>query len=171
MPKTTVWHHIQKIKLSDQALAVLRSKQGGSSLRKDREWQRAKEEVKQLLNSRQKHLYISAACLYWAEGSKRRCEFINTDGQMIKLYLKVLRDHLKIPESQIQPVLRIFSNHDQKTCLRYWSEVTQIPANKFTIFINDGGTNGRGYGMCRVIVRKGGYTLKLFQAIIDELCK
>lgn len=171
MPKTTVWHHIQKIKLSDKALQILRSKQGGSSIRKEREWQRAKEEAKKLLNSPNKHLYISIACLYWAEGSKGRCEFVNTDGKMIKLYLQVLRKNFKIPENKIQAVLRIYSNHDQEACLNYWSTIAKIPKERFKIFLNDGGTHGRGSGMCRIIILKGGYTLKLFQAIIDEICK
>lgn len=132
---------------------------------------RAKEEAKILLNSPDKYLYATAASLYWAEGSRGRCELINTDGEMIKLYLKILRDYFKISEDRIQPILRIFSNHDKTVCLNYWSSITKIPKNRFTILENDGGNHGRNHGMCRIIVRKGGYTLKLFRAIISEICK
>lgn len=171
LPKTTIWHHIHKIKLPEKYKKILRSNQGGSKLKKERELVHAREEAKTLLNSPEKYLYTTVASLYWAEGSQRRCEFINTDGEMIKLYLKILRNYLKIPENKIEPVLRIFSNHKKTKCLNYWSEITKIPKNKFIIRVNDGGTNGRNYGMCRIIIRKGGYTLKLFRAIINEICE
>ena len=171
IPKTTVWHHIHNIKLSEKYRRILKSNQGGSRIKKERALQQAREEAQRLLKSLDKHLYISVACLYWAEGSKRRCEFINTDGQMIQFYLRILRRYFKVSEDRIQAVLRIFSNHDKKTCLDYWSKITGIPENKFQIFLNDGGTVGRGYGMCRIVVLKGGYTLKLFQAIIEEISK
>ena len=171
LPKSTVWHHIHKIKLSDKYKKILKSNQGGSKLRKEKDLLRAHEEAKNLLESHDKYLYTTAASLYWAEGSKGRCELVNTDGEMIKLYLKILRNNLKIPEERIEPILRIFSNHKESECLNYWSEITRIPKNRFTVLINDGGNRGRGYGMCRIIVRKGGYTLKLFKAIISEICK
>ncbi len=171
IPKSTVWHHIQGIKLQKKYILKLKANQGGSRLKKERDLIKAGVEAKMLLTSPDKYLYATAASLYWAEGSKGRCELVNTDGEMIKLYLKILRNYFKIPEERIQPILRIFSNHDKTACLNYWSNITDIPKNKFTILVNDGGTNGRSYGMCRIIVRKGGYTLKLFRAIISEICK
>ncbi len=171
LPKTTIWHHIHKIKLAEKYRKILKANQGGSRLKKERDLFRAQEEAKKLLETPDKYLYATIASLYWAEGSRARCELVNTDGEMIKLYLKILRNYLKIPEDKIEAVLRIFSNHERNECLGYWSNITGIPKNKFIIFTNDGGNRGRGHGMCRIVIRKGGYTLKLFRAIINELCK
>jgi biotin operon repressor len=171
IPKTTIWHHIQSLKILPKYSKILRERQGGSKIKKEKELLKAKEEAKQLLDTESRDLYIIAPVLYWAEGSKRRCEFVNTDGEMIKLYLKIIRGNFKISENLIQPVLRIFSNHDKNESLNYWSKITKIPETKFQIYFNDGGISGRTpYGMCRIVVRRGGYLLKLFKAIINQLC-
>lgn len=172
MPKTSVWHHIHKIKLSKKYILQLKANQGGSKLRKERDMIKAEKEARYLINNSNRLAYTALAALYWAEGSKRRCEFVNTGGEMIRLYLKIIRDYLKIPEFQIQPVLRIYSNHNINSSLEFWSEITKIPKEKFKIFLNDGGTNGRTpYGMCRIIILKGGYLLKLFKSLANELCE
>ncbi|MBI2063920.1 MAG: hypothetical protein HYT65_02920 [Candidatus Yanofskybacteria bacterium] len=172
IPKTTIWHHIQGLKILPKYTKILRARQGGSRIKKERDMLRAEKEANQLLNAKDRDLYIIAPVLYWAEGSKRRCEFVNTDGEMIKLYLKIIRNNFKISENLIQPVLRIFSNHDKNISLNYWSKITKIPKAKFQIYLNDGGTSGRTpYGMCRIVVRRGGYLLKLFRAIIKQICE
>ena len=172
IPKTTIWHHIQGIKLSKKYILKLKANQGGSRLKKERDTIRAQEEAKILLSGANGMIYATLSALYWAEGSKRRCELVNTDDRMIRLYLKIIREHLKVPESQIQPVLRIFSNHNTKDSLKFWSKTTKIPRKKFKVFLNDGGTSGRTpYGMCRIVILKGGYQLKLFKALATELCK
>jgi hypothetical protein len=171
IPKTTIWHHIQNIKLPAEKMRHLRNAGGESSrFRKEQALAKADKEAKELLNSSDKYLYGIAASLYWAEGSKGRCELVNTDGEMIRLYLRVLRELLRISEDRIEPVLRIFSNHNKAQCLNYWSDITEIPKTRFTILVNDGGTSGRNYGMCRIIIKKGGYVLKLFKAMIKEIC-
>lgn len=172
IPKTSIWHHIHNIKLSKKSLLKIKANQGGSRLKREKEILKAREEAKRLIDSRNGIIYAVIAMLYWAEGSKRRCEFVNTDGEMIRLYLKIIRNYLKIPDNRIQPVLRIFTNHDKNKSLRYWSMITGMPKKRFKISLNDGGTSGRTpYGMCRVIVLKGGYPLKLFKALAVELCQ
>ncbi len=172
MPKTTVWHHIHNIKLPKKYILQLKANQGGSRLRKERDIIRAENEAKLLLRGKAHMAYAVISTLYWAEGSKKRCEFVNTDGEMIKLYLKIVRKYLRIPGTRIQPVLRIFSNHNADKSLRFWSQTTKIPKDRFKILLNDGGTSGRTpYGMCRIIILRGGYLLKLFKALSVELCR
>ena len=171
LPKTTVWHHVHDVQILPEYTAVWRSKIGGGRKRKERAVERARQEAKRLLEGEDAILYGTIASLYWAEGSKGRCELVNTDGEMIRLYLKIIREHLAIPEERIQPVLRIFANHDQKESLKFWAQVTGIPEHRFKIYFNDGGTSGRTpYGMCRIVVLKGGHLLKLFRALSIELC-
>jgi len=170
IPKTTVWHHIHTVRILPKYVPLLKSKQGGSAKRKEKNWERAKRYAQDLLHSPSRDFIIMLAMLYWGEGSKNVCEFINSDGRVIESYLFILRNVLKIPEEIIKPTMRIFSGMDQKECLNYWSRITKIPQNRFTIRLNDGSTKGKAkYGMCRITIRKGANILKLIHSLIDQI--
>lgn len=168
IPKTTVWHHVHNVPVFEKYRAILRSKQGGTKKKKEEDWKTAREKAGKLLQEEHRELVIMAAMLYWGEGSKKVCELINSDGNVIKIYLIFLRNILKISEYYIKPTLRIFSGMDEAKSLEYWSTVTHIPKNRFLIRLNDGGTKSRTqFGMCRITVRKGHKILKLIQSIIE----
>ena len=169
IPKTTVWYHVHNIQLLPEQIAAIKTRQGGSKSRKDKNMEIAKKLAQQLLQSRHRELAIVLAMLYWGEGSKKVCEFINSDGNMIKLYIHILRNVLSIPDDKIQPTMRIFSGMNENECLNYWSEATSIPKHQFRVRWNDGSTS-RGktpYGMCRITIRKGQNSLKLIHSIIE----
>ncbi len=166
MPKTTVWHHIRNIEIPPDYDEVLRAKRGGSKERSQKGWVMAKNLAKELLDGENRQFAIAVAMLYWAEGSKKVCEFINSDGNMIGLYLHFIRNILKLPEARIKPTMRIFTGMDQAECMRYWVELTKIPAENFVIRYNDGGLRGKTrYGMCRITIRKGVNILKLMHSL------
>ncbi len=172
IPKTTVWHHIQGVRVLPKYNQILKSKRGGSTKRTEINWEKARERAHELLQSPHRELAIVMAMLYWGEGSKRRCELINSDGRIIQSYLLVLRRVLNVPEKNIKPILRIFSGMNKSECLRYWSKITNISSHRFTIRLNDGGTRGRTkYGMCRITIKKGGNFLKLIQSLINQFYK
>ena len=91
IPRTTVWHHVHKIKVSENFAALLKSKRGGSKIRKQKNIELAKIEAKEILKSADREMAIILSMLYWGEGSKKVCEFINSDGKIIEVYLKVIR--------------------------------------------------------------------------------
>lgn len=171
IPKTTVWHHVQKVVVGQKFVNQLKSKRGGSKKRKEQSLLFAENQAGTLLaDKRKRELLIIIAMLYWAEGSKKVCEFINSDGAMIALYLYVIRAILNVPEESIVPTMRIFTGMDETQCLVYWSKITNIPKRKFKIRLNDGGVSGRTtYGMCRITVKKGNNTVKLLRAIIKRI--
>jgi len=170
IPKTTVWHHVHNIKVSPKYILTLKGKRGGSAKRKQRNLEEARRYAQKLLQSSTRELSIIVAMLYWGEGSKKRCEFINSDGKIIETYLIVLRNVFNLQEEFIKPTIRIYSGMSRKQCLNYWSRITKIPEHKFIIRFNDGGTKGRTkYGMCRITVKKGGNILKLIQSLIDQV--
>ncbi len=170
IPKTTVWHHIHNIKVSQKYILILKGKRGGSAKRKRINLEEALEYAQKLLQNPTRELSIIIAMLYWGEGSKKRCEFINSDGRMIKTYLIVLRNVFNIQEEFIKPTMRIYSGMNKKECLNYWSRITKISRHKFIIRFNDGSTKGRTkYGMCRITVKKGGNVLKSIQSLIDQV--
>ena len=169
MPKTTVWYYVQNVSILSRYKGILKAKQGGSAKRKERHLQEAKEQADKLLESSYRNLAIAIAMLYWGEGNKKTCEFINSDGHMIDCYLTILRKVFKLPEESFIPTMRIFDGMDESKCLNYWSNITRIPKNKFIVRFNDGGTRGRTpFGMCRITVKKGSNTLKIIQALIKQ---
>ncbi|KPJ55923.1 hypothetical protein AMJ49_06085 [Parcubacteria bacterium DG_74_2] len=172
VPKTTVWHHIQDVQVSAKYVPILRAKRGGSAKRKEKNLKEAQKCAQKLLQGPNRDILIMIAMLYWGEGTKKVCEFINSDGKIIKSYLTGLRKVFNIPEKSIKPTIRIYAGMNKKECLNYWSCVTKIPKHKFTIRFNDGGTKGRTkYGMCRITVKKGGNFLKLIKSLIDQIFK
>ena len=168
IPKTTVWHHIQGIKILPKYVLILKSKRGGSTKRREINWERAQARAQELLRGPYREFAIAMAMLYWGEGSRNRCEFINSDGRIVQLYLLALRKVLNVPERDIKPTLRIFSGMNRSECLSYWSKITKIPPQKFIVRLNDGGTRGKTkYGMCRITISRGSNFLKLIRSLID----
>lgn len=173
IPKTTVWHHVHNIIISPKYALLLKSKQGGSAKRSQQGWERARDYARKLLCSPHREYAIAIATLYWGEGSKKVCEFINSDGRMIKLYLILLEKLFnisKVDTGSIKPTMRIFSGMDKKESLKYWSDITGITKGNFLVRFNDGGKRGKTkHGMCRITVRKGGYILKILHSLIGEI--
>lgn len=169
MPKTTVWHHIQKVQVLPKYIPILESKRGGSEKLAERRWKEARKKAQKLLQGREKELLVAAAMLYWGKGSKRNgCEFINSNGKMLKFYLNALRKAFRVPRGSIVPTMRIFSGMDKDECLTYWSKITGIRKSRFVIWVDNRSPRGRiKYGMCRITVRKGGNVLKLMHSLID----
>lgn len=173
MPKTTIWHHIHNVRVPKKYIAVIKSRQGGSKIRSQKEWDKADFHAKEMLKNKQSQYYCSLiAMLYWAEGSKGAFAFTNTDGQMIKLYLDILKKYFNISDDRIRLTIRTFSNLNEKECLNYWTNVTGYPTEKFRIYLNDGGVRGKAkYGMCRLAVEKSGYLHKLTISLINNIIK
>ncbi|MDO8470877.1 MAG: hypothetical protein Q7S63_02790 [bacterium] len=170
IPKTTVWHHVHSIKIPLKYLLLLKSKQGGRTKRFEAEIAKAEEEAKIVLHGQHRDAVIAFCMLYWGEGSKKACEFINSDGIMIAFYIKILQEVFNIPMERLTPVMRIFSGMNEKECLDYWSKITSIPKDRFRVCLNDGGTRGKTrYGMCRITIQKGSYMLKLIHALIRQI--
>jgi hypothetical protein len=170
IPKTTVWHHVHKIKIPGKYAALLSSKRGGSKIRKEKNIELAKIEASEILQSKDRELAISLSMLYWGEGSKKTCDFINSDGKIIEVYLKIIREVFKIEESLIRATMRIFTGMNENDCLNYWSRITGIKKSKFKVRFNDGGTRGKTkYGMCRISIRRGAKLLKIFHALIGKI--
>ena len=169
MPKTTVWHHIQKVAVDPEYVSVLKAKIGGSRKRREKNLKIAKELAEKMINSPNREYLIILSMLYWAEGCKKACEFINSDGRMVDLYVKIIVKIFNIPKERITPTIRIFSGMDKTECLNYWSKITRLPKERFFVRIDDGGTKSRTkYGMCRISIKKGSNTLKLILSLIQQ---
>lgn len=167
VPKTTVWHHIRNVEISEVYRSIIHSKRGGSAVRSKKQWDDSETLAKQILLSDKSVLAVAATMLYWGEGGKKVCDIINTDPKLLQLYLKFLNDVLGIKSDKIKFAIRIFTGMSETECLSYWSNNLRIDANKFIIRYNDGGVSGKSkYGMCRLTVKKGGKALKIMHSLI-----
>lgn len=167
MPKTTVWHHIQELKVHPKYIKILKSKQGGSINKSKAEWEKARKEATSLINSiTSKEKVLIAVSLYWAEGAKGDFQLTNTDPQLIKAYVKCLKE-LGIDKNRLSANIRIYEDLDADKACRFWSKIIGIPKREIKyVNVLYGKKKGKlPYGMCRLRVKKGGYHFKLLNCI------
>lgn len=71
--------------------------------------------------------------LFWAEGNKdtTTIRFSNSDPNMIKVFLHLLRTSFSIDESKLNALVHIHSYHNNDEIKKFWSSVTKIPLKQF----------------------------------------
>jgi hypothetical protein len=150
-------------------------------LQKQKRLEAAKVEAlphaKRLSNDRQA-LQLMAAPLYIGEGSKGEDQFAfaNSDPQVIRTWMSLLRRNFEIDEGKFRCRLTISVGMDEEGVKQFWSEITGVPTSQFTRSTVDRRVSKRpreGYrGVCAVHyfsleVRR--YLDALAQGVIDEL--
>ncbi len=169
--RSTIFRYIKDLILDYHAKETLSAKRGSNTERKEVRIKKAHEDAKKALSGQNREFVIMLAMLYWAEGTKKEFQFINSDGRMIALYLKILRNVVGVSEDRIYPIMRIYSGMNKDVSLDYWSQITGIEKEKFTIRLNDGGLSGKTkYGMCRIEVRKSVNLLHFVLSLVQQVC-
>lgn len=174
--KTTVYRYIKDVQILPDYYSEWLGKRGGSRKRKNLKEKLALEKGKKLvgnLTGKEKVILLSA--LYWGEGSKKDFGLSNTDADLIRVFIRGLKEVFKINENRIRVSVRIYEDLDKDKSLAYWSKITGIPKEKFiNVDVLTGKKKGKlEYGMCRVRVLKGGDLLKkingIKKAIIESI--
>lgn len=121
------------------------------------------------LTKKEKIIFLSA--LYWGEGGKTDFNFINSDPNLIKVYIEGLQNVFGVTKDKLKVSIRIYEDLDKEKCLEYWSFVTGVPINKFVnVNILKGKKIGKlSYGMCRIRITKGGDMLKYIKAVYGRV--
>lgn len=97
----------------------------------------AKLEIKSLS---EKELWLIGIALYWAEGSKEKegnpgsgVSFSNSDPRMIALFIKWLKECVKIPDEDISADLYIHESHKSKVkeVIKKWGSILKLPTSFF----------------------------------------
>jgi transcriptional regulator with XRE-family HTH domain len=81
-------------------------------------------------------LKLIGVVLHWAEGNKtqpNRVQFANSDSNMVTLYLRFLREIIKIPDEKMIVSIRIHPNINMSTAIKFWSKATKLPRERFHI--------------------------------------
>lgn len=93
--------------------------------------------LKKNLSGNETRLKIAGTFLYWAEGAKaagKNCgiDFANSNPEMIKIFLKFLRQICQIDERKLRVYLYCHSNQDIENIKKYWYNLTNIPETQFS---------------------------------------
>jgi len=79
--------------------------------------------------------------LYWCEGSKReddrRVEFVNSDPNMISVFMRYLRAK-DIDEARIRARMTIHVQDDESECKEYWKKVTALRDSQLHLDCGEG---------------------------------
>lgn len=174
LPKTTVWHHIQGVKIPSKYTKILRSKQGGSIIRKQKEVEKARAQASHYIPREldTKTAAMLAALLYWGEGAKRDFNLANSDPDLIRLFMACMKK-LGIGPERFALHVRTYSDLNKNAAIQHWSNITNIPkSNLVRVEVLKGRKEGKlPYGMCRIRLYKGSYQLKFLTAIREHLLK
>lgn len=168
VPKTTIFRYIKGVEILPEFIPTWSIKWGGSRKRKLLKEKQALKDAQKIvgnLSRKEKKLFLSA--LYWGEGSKKDFGLSNTDPELIKTFINVLRNVFNIQDDRLRISIRIYEDMDKDKCLNFWSQVAEIEKEKFTnVDVLFGKKKGKlEYGMCRVRVIKGGDLLKQIKGI------
>ena len=106
---------IQKEKLSQNNPAINRQINGA------KKWsdisrqlrQKAQEDGRKLVKATPTHLLIAGSMLYWAEGSKAKGQvrFVNSDVNMMKFFVRFLREIFLIPNEDLAISIYCYSDN------------------------------------------------------------
>ncbi|MEX1123646.1 MAG: hypothetical protein WEC81_00495 [Patescibacteria group bacterium] len=78
---------------------------------------------------------LLGSILFWAEGGKSLSDsvaFINSDPEMIKVFLINLRKSFVLDEGKFRALIHIHEYHDDQQLKAYWSKLTDIPVKQFS---------------------------------------
>lgn len=89
-----------------------------------------------------KELLIIGAALYWAEGTKNissknypTARFSNSDPTMVRVFMRYLREILRISDNRIKPGIIVHPNTDPEKARSFWARVTHLSADSFWISV------------------------------------
>ena len=90
--------------------------------------------IKEKISVSEEKLKIAGIMLYWAEGAANgnTVDFVNSNPQMIKIFLKFLREICGIGEDRLRVYLYAYQNQNLKELMQYWSNITNVPISQFT---------------------------------------
>jgi len=101
-------------------------------------------QIKENLSEREQELKIAGIMLYWAEGTLlgKTVDFVNSNQDMVKIFLKFLREICGVNEKRLRLYLYAYSYFDLKNTMEYWKKITGIPISQFTKpYVREGNQN------------------------------
>lgn len=137
---------------------------------------RAYQEAGKALAVANDPLHIAGCMLYWAEGSKGRCDvaFTNSDPEMLIFFIRFLEICYKVLKSDISLYINCFDDQFPVTEIEnFWLERLQLPStqlrkttlNYFSARSKQQRITKLKYGTCRLVVHRTEIVQNIFGAI------
>ncbi|MFA6430269.1 MAG: hypothetical protein WC229_00660 [Candidatus Paceibacterota bacterium] len=161
--KTTIFRYLRGIKINKDI------KNTGSFRKSQRDWDFSKtianEKIREIW-SKEKMLIL--ACLYWGEGNKRELNLINSDPNLIRIFVECLVE-LGVSKNELLVSIRIYEDMNADFVKGFWAKNIGIKIEQIKgVDVLIGKKEGKlKYGMCRIRVRKGGKYFKIIISMID----
>lgn len=143
--KSTAYLWVNKIELDDKARAELDRKRTLSRLKALKVLKEIRKsrigDIEKHANDSIKDIRLSknlskllCSFLYWCEGSKNKNSliFTNSDPNMIRSYLKLLRSSYEINEKKFRALVHVHKYHNEVEIKKFWSKITNIPLSQFS---------------------------------------
>ena len=123
-------------------------------------------------------LHVAGVMLYWAEGDKRSKNTVrisNSDPEVLKLFMRFLRDCFSVADEQMRVACHLFADHvvRQREIERFWLDVLRLPAacltksfvNTYSKYSQKKRRNMLPYGTTRVTVHSTRIVQSIYGAI------
>jgi len=97
-----------------------------------------RQAIKEIPRLSKTELMLVGAALYWGEGANKIPErgyqsvaFTNSNPQMIKIFLRYVREVLQISDEKMKPGVIVHPNINPEDAKEYWAKVTNLAKEKF----------------------------------------
>lgn len=165
----TVFRHVKNVKVLPEYVEILKSKQGGSKVRAQKEWAVSLKKAQKILNEiNSKDKLLILAALYWGEGTKRELNIINSDPELLRVFVECLAE-IGVTRDMLRTSIRIYEDMSEIKVRQYWSRVLNISEKSILgTEILKGKKYGKlEYGMCRIRITKSAPHFKLVMSMIE----
>jgi predicted transcriptional regulator len=133
---------------------------------------KARAEVSELQSD---PLWCFGVALYWGEGGKTQqtARVSNSDPAVIRTMMRFFRKYSLIAKDKYRAHVHTFSHHNAEKAVRYWSEVSGIPMNKFfkTYVKQSSATKGKRqtlpFGTVQIYVHDSDFFFRLMGWILE----
>jgi hypothetical protein len=177
--KSSVASWTKDILLSENQLKVFHSNRSAAAKKASLKnknsaaFKRLLEQNKGALKAQEKdQLHLMGCMLYWGEGSKGKntVRLINTDPNLLRIFIKFLRDCYDVPDVKIKVSCYFYNDLKNKTEVEnFWLEVLNLPKDclyksteKTAVTIKN---RRREYGMCSIAVNNTAIVQNILGAI------
>lgn len=125
-------------------------------------------------------LHLAGCMLYWAEGSKSRnmIKFVNTDADMMRVFIKFLRECLGITDSKmkIRIVAYLGDAITSNEIEQYWLDLLELDSHnlnksRFNVQPKSSQQKGRKltYGVCELVVTNTRFIQHIYGTIQEYI--
>jgi hypothetical protein len=180
--KSSVSLWVRDIELTDEQKLILKEKQHhwigqNDGARKNREkglqLRNAYQQAGRAQAKEMHPLHLAGCMLYWAEGAKSRNSlyFVNSDPNMMLLFIRFLREEMGITDSEIVLYVHCHTidEHEVERIGRYWLELLNLPTVCLKrVFFKQGSKTRHkvlSNGVCTIRVYKSALIQHIYGAI------